>query len=74
MIKQKMKDTIFGIGIVGLTNQVLEISSTFFSIFRTEISTILSLTILIPVVSKSKKQIGLVKFFKKDINYTKFAF
>jgi len=32
-----------------------------------EISTILSLTILIPVVSKSKKQIGRFKFIDKDI-------
>ena len=42
----------------GLTNQVFDSLFPFGNTFKMDISTILSKEILIPVVSKSKKQIG----------------
>ena len=54
--------TSAGISISGFTSQVLLSLFPLGNIFNKEISTILSLPILIPVVSKSKKTIGLVNF------------
>src|SRR5690606_7346527 len=56
-----MAVTSFGIGIPGLTNHVLLSSFPLGYTLRTAISTIRSLVMLTPVVSKSKKQMGFVK-------------
>ena len=51
-----------GIGRSGLTNQVLLSLLPFGNTLSIEISTILSLATFTPVVSRSKKQMGLVSF------------
>ena len=51
-----------GIGIVGLTSQVLLSLFPLGNIFRIDISTILSVATCTPVVSKSKKAIGFSNF------------
>ena len=55
-------ETSGGIGIVGLTTHRWFSSFPLGYTFNMAISTILSLEMLIPVVSRSKKQIGLVRF------------
>ena len=55
-----ISETSFGIGTSGLTSHVLDSLFPLGKTFSIEISTILSFEILIPVVSRSKKQIGFV--------------
>src|SRR5690606_21812682 len=56
-----MAVTSLGMGTCGLTNHVLRSSFPLGNTLRIEISTILSVVMLIPVVSRSKKQMGLVR-------------
>src|SRR5690606_4167315 len=51
-----------GMGICGFTNQVLLSLFPLGKTFKIEISTIRSLATLVPVVSRSKKHMGLVNF------------
>ncbi len=57
-----MAITSSGMGISGFTSQVLLSVLPFGKTFRMEISTIRSFATFVPVVSKSKKHMGLVSF------------